>query len=70
MSDPKVTLPSLVETVVSAAESLEDERLETACEAFIAYSAATARLAGTPGSKQGSGRTPEVATLRRDAKTG
>ena len=37
MSKLEDTLPSLVETVVSAAESLEDERLETACEAFIAH---------------------------------
>ena len=37
MSKLEVTLPSLVETVISAAESLEDERLETTCEAFIAY---------------------------------
>ena len=70
MSKLEDTLPSLVETVISAAESLEDERLETACEAFIAPLAATARLAGAPGSRQGPERTPEVATLRRDAKTG
>ena len=37
MSKLEDTLPSLVETVISAAESLEDERLETACEAFIAH---------------------------------
>ena len=37
MSNPKVTLPSLVDAVVSAAESLEDERLETTYEALIAF---------------------------------
>ena len=37
MSKLEDALPSLVETVISAAESLEDERLETACEAFIAH---------------------------------
>ena len=37
MSDPKVTLPSLVDAVVSAAESLEDERLKSAYEALIAF---------------------------------
>ena len=37
MSNSEATLPSLVDAVISAAESLEDERLETTCEALMAY---------------------------------
>ena len=46
MSNLEVSLLSLVEAVISAAESMEGERLETTCEIHRILAAAE-RLSGT-----------------------
>ena len=47
MSNLGVSLLSLVEAVISAAESMEGERLETTCETSHRILAAAERLSGT-----------------------